>query len=98
MKQQCILFEILVRQETNEQERPVDGWKLLERKPGGFAEITSRRGNVIKYNRLPDALKWIRKNRQGYMINISCYGYTGTLKPDKAAADRNPFLVGIPDE
>ena len=73
------LWELFIRLECNEDERPKEGWKVLERTPQGLKEITSRRNKAVKFRCMKDVISWIEKNRTGYTINIACYDYGGTL-------------------
>ena len=78
-KGQVNLWEISIRLEFNEDERPKEGWKVLERTPQGLKEITTRRNKAVKFKHIKDLFIWIKENRTGYAINVDCYDYGGTL-------------------
>ncbi|MBU1059073.1 MAG: hypothetical protein KJ804_12240 [Proteobacteria bacterium] len=76
---QTNFWELFIRLEFNETERPKEGWKVLERTPQGLKEITTRRNKVVKFKQIKDLFAWIKENRTGYAINVDCFDYGGRL-------------------
>ena len=73
------LWELFIRLEVNENERPKEGWKVLERTPQGLKEIMTRRNRVVKFKEIKSLFIWIKENRTGYAINLDCFEYGGKL-------------------
>ena len=73
------LWELFVKLETNEFERPREGWKVMERTPQGLEVIKTQRGRAVKYKYIKDMIAWIRENRAGYVVNVDCGDYGGRL-------------------
>jgi len=76
---QANFWELFIRLEENENERPKEGWKVLERTPQGLKEITTRRHKAVKFKQIKDLFAWIKENRAGYAINVDCFNYGGRL-------------------
>ena len=77
------IWELTVKLEISEKERPREGWKVYEQTPQGEKPITSRRGRVVKFRKIKDAFRWAGENRQGYLICFDGHGYGGLLRPEK---------------
>ena len=73
------LWELFVTLETNEFERPREGWKVMERTPQGLEPIRTQRGRAVKYKYIKDMFAWIKVNRAGYVVNMDCFDYGGRL-------------------
>jgi len=80
---QANMWELFVLLETNESERPQEGWKVYENTPQGRKVVTTRRGKAVKFKKLKDMFEWVGENRRGYLLSIDGYGYGGLLKPIK---------------
>ena len=76
---QMNFWELFVKLEVNETERPKEGWKVLENTPQGLEEIRTQRNRPVKYRFMADLIAWIEENRKGYAINIDCLEYGGRL-------------------
>ena len=76
---QTSFWELYIRLEINEKERPKEGWKVLERTPQGLEEVRTKRNRPVKYRFFADLLNWVEANRKGYAINVDCLEYGGRL-------------------